>query len=145
MRPDGDRFRRFDKIKRIAPSAEMLADAQPLAVISSMASNFPLACSGCHAYQGIMAKMKTSSWLPKGKSHTSAASGKFVSVKRVGGSPATSSTETAGSSGKMTTTAARGRSSSLLRNIRLPNGDVITSIRGDVMDRALRRGDFKKA
>lgn len=92
-----------------------------------------------------MAKIKSSSWLPKGKVQRTAASGRFVTSKHAASLPATTSREAVGKLDVKTYASKSGKASGLLRKIRLPNGDIITTVRGDVMDRALGRGEFKKA
>lgn len=91
-----------------------------------------------------MTKTKNSSWLPKGKAQTTAASGRFVTRKHTSSSRAAPPLEAAGKPEVKTSASKSGKASGLLRKIWLPNGDVITTVRGDVMDRALGRGEYKK-
>jgi hypothetical protein len=81
-----------------------------------------------------MAKSPTKSWLPKRGSST----GHFVNVKRASNEPRTVVTETS-----RTVNSGQFRSS-VSGRIDLPNGQFITTVRKDVMDRALGRGEFKK-
>ena len=91
-----------------------------------------------------MSKTNSSSWLPKGKTSRSAVSGRYATVAAAGKSAPTQHKGAAGSGIKEASAPRTGKGGGHSREIRLPNGDVITSVRGDVMDRALGRGDFKK-
>lgn len=95
-----------------------------------------------------MSKPGKSSWLPKGgKSYRSAVSGQFVQAgNRAGKAPATTVVSTYKGSAPPSKgsgyTVSAGKPS-FSRTISLPNGGILTSVRGDVMDRALGRGPFK--
>lgn len=81
-----------------------------------------------------MAKSPTKSWLPK----RNASSGRFVTEKGDSNAPRTVVTEASrnSSTGQFR--------SSVSGRINLPNGQFITTVRKDVMDSALGRGEFKK-
>lgn len=90
------------------------------------------------AYINFMVKTPTKSWLPKRSTST----GRFVTVKEAGNAPRTVVTETGRNPG--TNSGAVHLRSSVSGRIDLPNGQFITTVRKDVMDRALGRGEFKK-
>ncbi len=98
----------------------------------------PLAASPGPAYVSRMARTTSKSWLPK----RSGATGRFLTAKGTADSPRTSAVEK-NAQGDGQKTAAHYRSS-VSGRIDLPNGQFITTVRKDVMDRALGRGDFKK-
>jgi hypothetical protein len=82
-----------------------------------------------------MAGTKTKSWLPKGGgTHRSSSDGRFITVKSSESSPATTMRELSKKEAGL-------KASS---SFKLRNGDSITSVRKDVLDRALSRGEFKK-
>jgi hypothetical protein len=85
-----------------------------------------------------MAKTPTKSWLPK----RNAPSGRFVMAKEASNSPRTTVTESSRNAG--TGSVSVNLRSSVSGRISLPNGQSITTVRKDVMDRALGRGEFKK-
>jgi hypothetical protein len=81
-----------------------------------------------------MAKTTSKSWLPK----RSGSTGRFLTAKEASDSPRTTVVEKGSSnSGVHYRSSVSGR-------IDLPNGQFITTVRKDVMDRALGRGEFKK-
>jgi hypothetical protein len=81
-----------------------------------------------------MAKSPTKSWLPKRNTST----GRFATVNEARNAPRTIVTE-------VNPTSSTGQfRSSVSGRIDLPNGQFITTVRKDVMDRALGRGEFKK-
>lgn len=84
-----------------------------------------------------MVKTPPKSWLPK----RSGSTGRFLTAKEGSVSPRTTVVEKSGNDGR--SGAAHYRSSVSGRFI-LPNGEYITTVRKDVMDRALGRGEFKK-
>ena len=101
-----------------------------------------------------MSKAKTSSWMPKKVVRRAATNGQHATVggepKEAGGGVVHyKSFKAAKNSGaaalRSVYFAKAGKGTGLSRTTLLPNGDAITSIRSDVMDRALGRGEFKKA
>jgi len=92
-----------------------------------------------------MAKSGKSTWMPKGggKSHRSSSSGKFVTAEAAKASPSTTIVEKNAPS-YVAGAVVHSSASSVSRRFSLPNGGVISSVRSDVLDRALSRGDFKK-
>jgi hypothetical protein len=102
-----------------------------------------------------MKKSGKTTWMPLAvtKSHRSASNGRIIAAKsgtiREGGSdkgdgkPHIKSVASSSllSSGK---TKAEVSGSGVTRRFALPNRTVISSVRSDVMDRALSRGEFKK-
>lgn len=84
-----------------------------------------------------MAKTPPKSWLPK----RSGSTGRFLTAKEGSESPRTTVVEKSGSDGRSGATHYR---SSVSGRFVLPNGEYITTVRKDVMDRALGRGEFKK-
>ncbi|PXA95780.1 hypothetical protein DMC47_19030 [Nostoc sp. 3335mG] len=84
-----------------------------------------------------MAKTPSKSWLPK----RSGSSGRFLTAKEGSDRARTTETEKIGSEGRSSNTHYR---SSVSGRFVLPNGEYITTVRKDVMDRALGRGEFKK-
>lgn len=103
-------------------------------------------------YKG-MAKAPSKSWLPT----RSSKSGQFLTERAGKASPTTtlregSSTKFArlsasgkvSATGKLSASAMGNHRSSVSGRIDLPNGQSITTVRKDVMDRALGRGEFKK-
>jgi hypothetical protein len=87
-------------------------------------------------YIGGMAKMYTKSWLPKRS--TASSGGRFTTVKETSQAPRIFTTQ---ASRDVATGQFRG---SVSGRIDLPNGQFITTVRKDVMDRALGRGEFEK-
>lgn len=83
--------------------------------------------------------MAKSSWLPKRSSST----GQFVVVKGDASRSARTLTSETLSEGSNRSGSFHSRSS-VSGRIDLPNGQFITTVRKDVMDRALGRGEFKK-
>jgi hypothetical protein len=81
-----------------------------------------------------MAKTTSKSWLPK----RSGSTGRFLTAKEASDTPRNTVVEKSGNS-----SGANYRSSVSGRFV-LPNGEYITTVRKDVMDRALGRGEFKK-
>lgn len=82
-----------------------------------------------------MAEAKGKSWLPKGGgTYRSSSSGRFVTMKTGEKSPATTVRESSKKDSGL-------KASS---SFKLRNGDSITSVRKDVLDQALSRGEFKK-
>jgi hypothetical protein len=84
-----------------------------------------------------MAKTTSKSWLPK----RSGATGRFLIAKEGSDSPRTTVVENTSNDGRSGGTHYR---SSVSGRFVLPNGEYITTVRKDVMDRALGRGEFKK-
>jgi hypothetical protein len=104
-------------------------------------------CSAKCAYIVIMAKPPAKSWLPKrsapqGQTNESrsATTGRYVTEPGMGKSPRTTIMD--GKSAKSSPAVVY--RSSVSGRIELPNGHSITTVRKDVMDRALGRGEFKK-
>lgn len=89
-------------------------------------------------YISVMAKSPIKSWLPQ----RNASSGRFLTKKVASNAPRTVVTETV--SNPSTVSGSVHLRSSVSGRISLPNGQSITTVRKDVMDRALGRGEFKK-
>jgi hypothetical protein len=87
-----------------------------------------------------MKKAGSSSWMPKGKSHQAAGGDGRASPKEVHASPSKTAPPRAFASGIDD----HFRGSQATQRYSLPNGGTLTSVRRDIMDRALGRGDFKK-
>lgn len=84
-----------------------------------------------------MAKTPSKSWLPK----RSGSTGRFVTAIEGSSSPRTTMSERSSNDGPIVATHYR---NSVSGRFILPNGEYITTVRKDVMDRALGRGEFKK-
>jgi len=67
-----------------------------------------------------------------------------ASLKRDGEREAVTRDEKEGRFASTKGDGARSSKGSVSANIRLPNGDTITTVRRDVMDQALGRGEYKK-
>lgn len=92
----------------------------------------------CWPYISVMAKSPIKSWLPQ----RNASSGRFLTKKVANNAPRPAVTETVSNPG--TVSGSVHLRSSVSGRISLPNGHSITTVRKDVMDRALGRGEFKK-
>ena len=84
-----------------------------------------------------MAKTPSKSWLPKRGGST----GRFLTDKEGSDRPRTTVVEKSSNDDRSVATHYR---SSVSGRFVLPNGEYITTVRKDVMDRALGRGEFKK-
>ena len=87
-----------------------------------------------------MAKTPTKSWLPK----RNGSSGRFLTSKEAASSPRTTVTENIRTAGNSSASVSANFRSNVSGRISLPNGRSITTVRKDVMDSALGRGEFKK-